>query len=40
MNSKSIEVKVFEDEKEILKMKELLTLNTSFLRVLRARWTF
>jgi hypothetical protein len=40
MKSKSIEVKKFEDEKEILKVKELLTLSTSFLRVLRARWTF
>jgi hypothetical protein len=40
MNSKSIEIKVFEDEKEILKVKELLTLNTSLLRVLGARWTF
>jgi hypothetical protein len=40
MNSKSIEDKVFEDEKEILNVKELLTLNTSLLRVLGARWTF
>jgi hypothetical protein len=40
MNSKSIEVKKSEDEKENLKVKELLTLNTSFLKVLKARWTF